>query len=100
MRSELMTTAEGASILKQHGTLLFSIPNYWFINGILAGDFLKGKRHTTQIGKGHNDTLSTIFMSMFDARRVRKIFSQVHVRGRVSLQHLKNPNWKDRVRAA
>lgn len=86
-------------ILKPRGTLLFSIPNYWFINSILHGDILKGKRHFTSIKKGAGDTLSTIHLSMSDRRRVGKVFPYVKVRGRVALQHLNKPNWKDKVLA-
>ena len=97
------TLREMRRILKPQGKLLFSIPNYWFINGILDGGFLRGKRHLTRIchhsvrpriGKGSDDTLSTQFMSMRGARRVRKIFPFVRVRGRLALQHLKNRTGK------
>jgi len=92
-----MTLEEMGRILKPEGTLLFSIPNYWYIRSILHGDIFKGGRHSTTVTRNNKNSLSTIFMSMIDVWRVRKIFPFVKVRGRVSLQHLKNPNWKDRV---
>lgn len=92
-----ITLREMKRILKPNGVLLFSVPNYWYIRAIIRGDIFKGKRHSTQITRCGKDTLSTIFMSMFDVKRVRRIFSSARVSGRVSLQHLENPNWKDRI---
>lgn len=91
------TLFEMKRILKPHGTLVFSVPNYWYIQSILHGNIFKGKRHLTTITRNAEDTLSTIFMSMSDARHLRKIFPFAQARGRVSLQHLKEPNWKDRI---
>ena len=91
------TLREMNRILKPGGTFVFSIPNFWYIRQITHGQIFHGKRHLTHITRKSEDTLSTIFLSMLDTGRLRKIFPYVKARGRVSLQILENPNWKDKV---
>ncbi len=91
------TLREMNRILKPGGTFLFSIPNFWYIRQITHGQIFHGKRHLTHITRKSEDTLSTLFLSMLDTGRLKKIFPYVKARGRVSLQTLENPNWKDKV---
>jgi ubiquinone/menaquinone biosynthesis C-methylase UbiE len=95
-----ITLKEMHRILKPGGTLLFTMPNFWYVGQILDGTIFKGKRQFVQITRQNEDSVSLRLVSMFQSFAMRRVFPFVRVRGRVSLQHLKNPNWKDRVLAA
>jgi ubiquinone/menaquinone biosynthesis C-methylase UbiE len=94
------TLREMHRILKPGGTLLFTMPNFWYVGQILDGTIFKGKRQFVQITRQNEDSVSLRLVSMFQSFAMRRVFPFVSVRGRVSLQHLRNPNWKDRVLAA
>jgi SAM-dependent methyltransferase len=94
------TLKEMHRILKPGGTLLFTMPNFWYVGQILDGTIFKGKRQFVQITRQNEDSVSLRLVSMFQGFAMRRVFPLVRVRGRVSLQHLKNPNWKDRILAA
>lgn len=94
------TLFEMKRILKPGGTMVFTMVNRWFINSILNATAFKPKRHGENFGKASSDELSTIHASMSDVRLLRKIFGRAEVKGRVSLQRLKQPNWKDRILGA
>jgi SAM-dependent methyltransferase len=93
------TLMEMHRILKPGGKLLFSIPNRWYVRALLGGSiWLKDGRRNIEITRGKKESLlSTIVFSMNDSKRVKKIFSSVEVKARISLQNLSHPNWKDRV---
>lgn len=95
-----MTLLEMKRILKPGGTIVFTMVNRWFINSILNGTAFKPKRHGENFGKASSDELATIHASMLDVRNLRRVFGQANVRGRVSMQRLSHPNWKDRILAA
>jgi SAM-dependent methyltransferase len=91
------TLEEMRRILKPGGKMVFTMVNQWYIRSILNGTAFSPKRHAEHFGKESSDELSTIHASMFDAYAFRKVFGSAFVRGRVSLQNLQRPNWKDRL---
>ncbi len=94
-----LTLREMRRILKPGGTMVFTMVNQWFVWSVLNGSSFGPKRRGENFGKASADELSTIHASMNDVRLFEKIFGKAEVHGRVSLQHLKSPNWKDRILA-
>ena len=90
------TLREMRRILKPGGTFACSMVNRWFITSILTSIW-KPKRYPENMSRGSSDMIWTIHASYFDVRTFREIFGSASVRGRVSLQALNNPNWKDRL---
>ena len=91
------TLTEMCRILKPQGRLLFSIPNRWSIKAILNGTAFHGTSRLTEIRRGYTEMLSTYVLSTNDTRHLGTFFSKVEVRSRISMQKIKNPNWKDRL---
>ena len=98
---DLETTLwEMKRILKPGGTFACSMVNQWYIKHWFDLSAFQPKRHPEQMKSGSPDTVWTIHASLADVRTFRKIFGRAEVRGRVSLQRLAHPNWKDRILAA
>ena len=91
------TLREMKRILKPGGTMVFTMINRWFAKSILDGSAFAPKRHDTVFGKESSDTMTTLHGSFLDVYALRRIFGSAHVRGRIYLQRLKEPNWKDRL---
>ncbi len=92
-----VTLREMRRILKPGGTLVFTMVNQWYFKSILNGTACKPRRHAEHFGKESPDEVATIHAWMFDVLRFRKIFPDARVSGRVKLQRLTHPNWKDRM---
>ena len=87
-------------ILKPGGILVFTMVNRFYIKTILSKAVFQPKRAQKRIMPSSPDMLWTIQATPWDVERFRRIFKNVRMEGRVRLQHLKNPNWKDRILAA
>ncbi|MEK7509178.1 MAG: class I SAM-dependent methyltransferase [Patescibacteria group bacterium] len=94
------TLRELHRILKPGGTLVFTMVNRLYARSIISGRVFEPKRARRRIMPGNAEMLWTIQATPWDVIRFRRIFKHVHISGRVRLQHLTNPNWKDRVLAA
>ncbi|OGG58836.1 hypothetical protein A2765_00445 [Candidatus Kaiserbacteria bacterium RIFCSPHIGHO2_01_FULL_56_24] len=93
------TLRELKRILKPGGTLVFTMVNRFYIRSILSGRSFQAKRAPRHIMPGSTEMLWTIQATPWDVVRFRRIFKSVRMSGRVRLQHLEKPNWKDRVLA-
>ncbi|OGG72670.1 hypothetical protein A3A38_00335 [Candidatus Kaiserbacteria bacterium RIFCSPLOWO2_01_FULL_53_17] len=94
-----LTLRELHRILKPGGTLVFTMVNRFYIHTILSGRVFEPKRAQRHIMPGSNEMLWTVQATPWDVVRFRRIFKRVHLSGRVRLQHLSSPNWKDRILA-
>lgn len=89
------TLKEIKRILKPGGTLVFNMHNRFRMKNLL-GSAWKPKRILDTFDGGRASIWVTR-ATFFDVFRFRRVFPKTSIYGRISLQNIPNPNWKDRV---